>query len=403
MNRKKLKLFSVILSLVLLLSSVNVLANDRERNVDNESIKAFVTEYLDSVDRSFADLSIDPKLGSFFEDTYNLDYQAIDLLIEHCKMQLSNLRYSNYHSDLTFEEISQEDDDRFKVIVNKKMEMYYACLNGVQSGVYEQHRLEIKRKADGNFVILVDENSDEARKLLKDRIAQGESLLFAKNRLLEESRVEANIHKTNYEKMVETIQKQSKPIIDEDDVILTGFNFKNYSRYSARGYAYRYVYSPNPAYVNFESMGGNCTNFTSQCLAAGGIVFDLTGNYRWYYHNSNNRAPAWTHANYFGEYYRNNFGSSNTKGLRAFPSDFSSMRLGDLVQLVDNSGTAYHTMIITTPICDNWVDDDALKWKAKYDVGICQNSVDINGRQKDIPLSKKVGFKEYIHVVGSYS
>ena len=231
MNRKKLKLFSVILSLVLLLSSVNVLANDRERNVDNESIKAFVTEYLDSVDRSFADLSIDPKLGSFFEDTYNLDYQAIDLLIEHCKMQLSNLRYSNYHSDLTFEEISQEDDDRFKVIVNKKMEMYYACLNGVQSGVYEQHRLEIKRKADGNFVILVDENSDEARKLLKDRIAQGESLLFAKNRLLEESRIEANIHKTNYEKMVEAIQKQREPLIIKNHTILLTFSFREYSRW----------------------------------------------------------------------------------------------------------------------------------------------------------------------------
>ncbi len=231
MNRKKIKLFSVILSLVLLLSSINVLANDREKNVDNESIKAFVTEYLDSVDRSFADLSIDPKLGSFFEDTYNLDYQAIDLLIEHCKMQLSNLRYSNYHSDLTFEEISQEDDDRFKVIVNKKMEMYYACLNGVQSGVYEQHRLEIKRKADGNFVILVDENSDEARKLLKDRIAQGESLLFAKNRILEESRVEANIHKTNYEKMIEAIQKQREPLIIKNHAILLTFSFREYSRW----------------------------------------------------------------------------------------------------------------------------------------------------------------------------
>lgn len=66
MNRKKLKLFSVILSLVLLLPSINIFANDREKNVDNRSIKAFVTGYLDSVDRSFADLSIDPKLGSFF-------------------------------------------------------------------------------------------------------------------------------------------------------------------------------------------------------------------------------------------------------------------------------------------------------------------------------------------------
>ena len=64
--------------------------------------------------------------------------------------------------------------------------------------------------------------------MLKDRIAQGESLLFAKNRILEESRVEANIHKTNYEKMIEAIQKQREPIINKNHIIFQTFSFGEY-------------------------------------------------------------------------------------------------------------------------------------------------------------------------------
>ena len=35
-------------------------------------------------------------------------------------------------------------------------------------------------------------------------------------------------------------------------------------------YARRWAFSTNPAYYNFENIGGDCTNFVSQCLYAGG-------------------------------------------------------------------------------------------------------------------------------------
>lgn len=105
--------------------------------------------------------------------------------------------------------------------------------------------------------------------------------------------------------------------------ILSEFGYHAYDRDAAKAYAYQYVLSLNPNYANFEEFGGNCTNFTSQCLRAGGIAFDQTGNYQWYYYNVSNRAPAWTSANHFRSYYKNNVGSSSITGLRAFTSDFA--------------------------------------------------------------------------------
>lgn len=91
--------------------------------------------------------------------------------------------------------------------------------------------------------------------------------------------------------------------------------------------------------------------------------------------------------------------SSSITGLRAFTSDFASMQLGDLVQLV-SSETASHSMFISSPIYENWGADDP--WKYKYDVDICQNSTGISGRQKNVPLSTKPTNREYVHIEGSY-
>lgn len=44
-----------------------------------------------------------------------------------------------------------------------------------------------------------------------------------------------------------------------------------YNREKAVAYAHRWAYGFNPAYGNFTDMGGDCTNFLSQCLHAGGL------------------------------------------------------------------------------------------------------------------------------------
>lgn len=58
----------------------------------------------------------------------------------------------------------------------------------------------------------------------------------------------------------------------------------------------------NTNYANFDNMGGDCTNYVSQILRAGGAPLDTTGNYQWYYHKVTDRSPSWTGVNQLYNY-----------------------------------------------------------------------------------------------------
>ena len=53
-------------------------------------------------------------------------------------------------------------------------------------------------------------------------------------------------------------------------------NYNSYNRIAARDYAYNYWSSYNPAYTSYKGNGGDCANFVSQCIHAGGIPTDAT-------------------------------------------------------------------------------------------------------------------------------
>lgn len=53
-------------------------------------------------------------------------------------------------------------------------------------------------------------------------------------------------------------------------------NYNSYNRIAARDYAYKYWSSYNPAYTSYKGNGGDCANFVSQCIHAGGIPTDAT-------------------------------------------------------------------------------------------------------------------------------
>ncbi|HIS96851.1 MAG TPA: amidase domain-containing protein, partial [Candidatus Scatomorpha pullistercoris] len=71
-----------------------------------------------------------------------------------------------------------------------------------------------------------------------------------------------------------------------------------YDRQRAVAYARRWAYSRNPLFYNFTGIGGDCTNFISQCLLAGCCVMNCTPTFGWYYRNASDRAPAWTGVQY---------------------------------------------------------------------------------------------------------
>lgn len=62
-----------------------------------------------------------------------------------------------------------------------------------------------------------------------------------------------------------------------------GMIFMEYNRANAVAYAKKWAYGRNPKYYDFSDLGGDCTNFASQCIYAGSGVMNYTPTYGWYY------------------------------------------------------------------------------------------------------------------------
>ncbi|SHK49981.1 amidase domain-containing protein [Paramaledivibacter caminithermalis] len=102
----------------------------------------------------------------------------------------------------------------------------------------------------------------------------------------------------------------------------------SYDRLSAVNYAKKWAFKRNPNFVNFDKMGGDCTNFASQVINAGGCPMNYD-KYGWYYESINNRAPAWTSVKYLHKFLTKNKG----RGPVADEVDIKDIQIGDLIQL----------------------------------------------------------------------
>ena len=114
-----------------------------------------------------------------------------------------------------------------------------------------------------------------------------------------------------------------------------------YNRQAAVAYAEKWALSRNPAYLNFDSFGGDCTNFASQCLRAGGCSMNYAKDIGWYYNSAGDRAAAWTGASYLHRFLTQNKGL----GPAAVPISLSRLEPGDLIQL-HNGKAYYHTLVV---------------------------------------------------------
>ena len=118
-----------------------------------------------------------------------------------------------------------------------------------------------------------------------------------------------------------------------------------YDRAKAVAYANRYALNPNPAFYNFENIGGDCTNFASQCIYAGAGVMNYTPVFGWYYIDLNNRTPSWTGVEELYNFLVNNTGA----GPRGKVVDLTDIRPGDIIQLKFKEGPRFdHSPVVTS-------------------------------------------------------
>ena len=129
------------------------------------------------------------------------------------------------------------------------------------------------------------------------------------------------------------------------------FAIKEYDRDRALEYAARYAFSRNPLFTDFAGIGGDCTNFVSQCVLAGSCVMNFTPTYGWYYRSSSDYAPAFTGVEFFWKFFVGDpeFAKANG-GTGPFGREVAAEETlpGDVVQLSDRMGFYYHTLMISS-------------------------------------------------------
>ena len=115
-----------------------------------------------------------------------------------------------------------------------------------------------------------------------------------------------------------------------------------YNRQAAVNYARKWAYKRNPAFYDFSKIGGDCTNFASQCIYAGAGVMNFTPVYGWFYKSANDRTASWTGVEYLYNFLINNEGA----GPFAKQVPLSELEIGDVVQLGTETGDFYHSPVV---------------------------------------------------------
>lgn len=117
-----------------------------------------------------------------------------------------------------------------------------------------------------------------------------------------------------------------------------------YNREKAFYYANKWALKRNPLFADFTEMGGDCTNFVSQCLFAGTCAMNFTKNTGWYYKSLDNRTAAWSGVSFLYEFLLTNQG----KGPFGIESEISKLEVGDVIFMGYKEQASFlHSVVVT--------------------------------------------------------
>lgn len=146
-----------------------------------------------------------------------------------------------------------------------------------------------------------------------------------------------------------------------------------YNREKAVEYAEKWALSRNPMYYNYDLIGGDCTNFVSQCLYAGLPQMNYE-QYGWYYIDANIKSPSWTGVGYLFEFLIYN----KSQGPRGREISKADLDIGDIIQLSFAENVYGHSLIVTN------INNGK--------IFICAHSVDSKNRDIDTYSYNKMRF-----------
>lgn len=292
--------------------------------------------------------------GAAAQEACLLDEASVDFISQVRAMQPVDLTMTGFTIGLTVEETSWESDGGCTVTLQEDDQIQFAFLNGRTSsscGIENTFTFS----ADGK--ILAHEKTEDGFNLVRDVYSQQSSSGEAGIKSTLSQLMSAA--KSDVDKLAS--QRQEYLANPSGQISIQACNMA-YDRQAAVDYARQWVgltaMTRNPKWGIYDDYGGNCNNFTSQCLYAGGIPMDIYGydtqQWKWYsdvpnsYSEARGRSSSWSGVDEFYTYVNENSGY----GLAAeADGNLYTAQPGDVLQY-GADGEWKHSVLVTEVVND---------------------------------------------------
>lgn len=258
--------------------------------------------------------------------------------------QRSDLHLTGYSSTLQVQSVQQEEDGNLRVMLREDLTQNFAQHPEVDSNVLDSFHMFELTQEDGSWkVVSHTGGQDRLYWTLSRSLRNGEG--DVSDQMEQQAQELIELLQVNVARREQT----------SDEPLPQAANA--YDRQAAVAYAKQWVTDRNDEWPDYSMSGGNCQNFVSQCLLAGGIPMDSSGDavWKWYGDTPNNlpqmagRSASWSGVDEFLQYATSNTGSGM---VAVADADYYSGEIGDVLILGYDEENLYHAVIITDVVTD---------------------------------------------------
>lgn len=308
----------------------------------SEEQEQLILDYMNLYFASLEDFEPQEEIAALFSDGEQaaLADSAIDFQIGLRQMQDADYTLASWSYSLTLNEITQEEDGSLHILARENNIQNFNQNPEIASERYGGYHLFELEQMEGSWKIKSHMMFDAVYMMLWSEGGGEEAALRYAEAVPEYLRLAQ-----------EQLQEREADREREPGELQAQYA---YDRQAAAAYADRYVDERNDAWPDYAGSGGNCQNFASQVLLAGGIPMDIYGDavWKWYSDEVSNspgaqgRSSSWTGVNQFVEYAAANTGYGLVAETEA---PYFSGEPGDLLHMgID--GDWGHTVVIASAV-----------------------------------------------------
>ena len=257
------------------------------------------------------------------EEDADTHADSLRTLIAIRQAALTDLRMNSVDYVLTVTHV-EEEDGYLRVEADETTIMRFAATPDTDSILYDMPHIFI---FDDDSLTLSHHEADD-------------------NPYFSYNRAEDSDYDAEFQRILRSIERRQLTRGEKSVVTLTCDH--PYDRNAAYEYLMEYCHKRNPRWYAYDAVGGNCMNFGSQVLLAGGIPEDERGDEEWYWDGQNDLDLSWINVGRFYTYCRDNEGYGLVADTEA---GYYTGEVGDVL-IVGFNGDHRHATIISTVVQD---------------------------------------------------